>query len=91
MAWIDKKGRERDVISCPCCDVDISIYNKKIPRHERGLRYVPYGLYHGFSRMSGSFINDLARRNLCPASGKTIEEANKVMSSTPERTSDKGR
>lgn len=61
---------------CPCCPTwCIAVINGKIVRHEKGLGYVPYRLYHRIERKTGTSIRDQMRKNLCLASGKTMEQA----------------
>ena len=60
----------KEFISCPECNSCISVINGKISRHERGLGYVPYRLYHKISKVTGRSVKDLAKSSICEASGK---------------------
>ncbi len=61
---------EKEFRECPECDVCISIINGKVSRHERGLGYIPYRLYHAFVRRKcGSSVKEQAKANLCKGSG----------------------
>ena len=62
-------------ISCPeCVTASVRVQDGRIIRHERGLGYVPYRLYHKFHRRhprnSRLTVKAQAKRNLCTASGK---------------------
>jgi hypothetical protein len=69
-------------IECPGCPIGIRVSQGRIARHERGLGYVPYGLYHLLEKRhpedSSMTVKAQAKRQLCPASGKTPEEARVV-------------
>ncbi len=62
-------SKEKEFRECPECGACISIINGKVSRHERGLGYNPYRLYHGMSRRSGTPVKELAKKNLCKGSG----------------------
>lgn len=55
---------------CPVCDSYVAVINGKIARHEKGLSYVPYRLYHKIEKISGSSVKQQAKNNLCKASGR---------------------
>jgi len=66
----------KEYVTCPCCPCwGIAVINGRIVRHETGLGYVPYRLYHHIEKRTGTSVRDQMRKNLCPASGKTIEQA----------------
>jgi len=72
--------REFSFETCPVCPWwSIRVVNGKIVRHERGLGYVPYELYRKIERFKPNdpehTVKAQMKRNLCPASGKTMEEA----------------
>ena len=54
---------------CPNCGTYVPIINGKISRHERGLSYVPYRLYHKISKINGTSVKEQAKSNLCSGSG----------------------
>jgi len=60
-----------DIIICPECGIGISVINGKIARHEKGLAYIPYGLYKRIERITKKSIKEQAKSNLCSASGNT--------------------
>ena len=61
---------------CPCCNCcSIRVTNGKIARHEKGLGYVPYRFYHKRAVKYGYSVKEQAKRDLCLASGLTMEEA----------------
>lgn len=69
---------ENDFIECPCCQAGgIRVHKGKIDRHETGLRYIPYRLYHRFEGRKKP-VTELMQKNLCPASSKTPDEAMKI-------------
>ena len=60
-----KMKQEKEFINCPRCDACVSVINGKIARHERGLGYVPYKLYHRVSKKHGTSVKELAKGSLC--------------------------
>jgi hypothetical protein len=62
-----------DYIECPECPTGIRVTNGRIVRHEVGLGYVPYDLYHLFAKRHKNdpkmTVKAQAKRQLCPASG----------------------
>jgi len=70
-------------IDCPCCNAGvIRVKNGKIDRHEQGLRFIPYRLYHALeSKSPGNprmTVHEQMLSNLCPASGKTEQQAMEI-------------
>ncbi len=65
---------KREFRECPECGVCISIINGKVSRHEKGLGYTPYRLYHAFARKGGGSVKEQAKKNLCKASGSDFSE-----------------
>ena len=61
-----------DIILCPECEVEISVLDGKIARHERGLAYIPYKLYKKIEKISGTSVKEQAKRNLCLGSSVRI-------------------
>lgn len=77
------KTNKKEYDECPCCDNwSIAVINGRVVRHESGLGYVPYRLYHAFAKHypndESMSVKNQAKRQLCPASGKTIKEARKI-------------
>ena len=68
--------RADDCIECPVCGVGgIMVRQGKIPRHERGLCYMPYRLYKKFERHGGTPLREIMQKNKCLASNRTPKEA----------------
>lgn len=66
----------KEYLECPCCNNwSIAVIDGKIVRHETGLGYIPYRFYHGVERRSGRSVREQMQKNICHASGKTIDEA----------------
>ncbi len=62
-----------DIITCPDCrKIGVSILDGKITRHEAGLAYVPYKMYQRITKKHGGSVKEMAKRNLCSASGRKI-------------------
>lgn len=74
---------------CPCCsNWSVKVSNNTIVRHEKGLGYVPYRIYHKMEKTPEG-VRAMAKRNLCPASGKSIEEARAFHANHDTKTEEK--
>ena len=66
-----------EILCCPECGQGVRVTNGKILRHEKGLAYVPYGLYKRIEKISGTSVKEQAKGNLCSASGQIHKHKNK--------------
>ena len=62
-----------EIRTCPECGCGVRLNSQsKFLRHERGLAYVPYKLYHKFARITGSSVKEQVKNNLCSGSGQGV-------------------
>lgn len=61
---------DKEFISCPGCGACVSVIDGRISRHEKGLGYVPYRLYHKIQKITGTSVKEQAKANLCNLSDK---------------------
>lgn len=60
---------KKEYDNCPVCNACVLVTNGKIARHERGLGYTPYRLYHKIERITGTSVKEQAKNNHCKGSG----------------------